>query len=178
MASTSGQGEQENTARKRSRIYSLNQKLEVIAYTEVHGNNAAARKFGLSDTKRVREWRQNKDNLAACESDHGKRKRIEGGVRKPKCTDLEDELLLWINEKREQGLGVSGKIIMDKAKGLYDEKHKIDANAGEELKVSRGWLEEFFARNGHCLRRKTTEAQKDPPHLVHKLVSYCYKFAV
>ena len=105
------------------------------------------------------------------EGDHRKRKRIEGGSRKPKYTDLEDELLLWINEKREQGLRVSRKIIMAKAKGIYDEKDKIEANAGEEFKVSRGWLEKFFARNGLCLRRKTTEAQKDPPHLVDKLVS-------
>ena len=58
MASTSGQGEQENTNRKWYRSYSLKQKLEVVAYAEVHGNNAATRKFGLSDTKRVREWRQ------------------------------------------------------------------------------------------------------------------------
>ena len=178
LAGISGQGEQEDTTRKWYRSYSLKQKIEVIAYAEVHGNNAATRKFGLSDPKRVREWQQNKDKLAVCESDHRKRKRIKGGCRKPKYTDLEDELLLWINEKREQGLQVSRKIIMAKTKGLYDEKYKIDetVNAGEEFKVSRGWLEKFFSRNGLCLRRKTTEAQKDPPHLVDKLVSY--KFAV
>ena len=63
---------------------------------------------------------------------------------------------------------------MAKAKGIYDEKQEIEANAGKEFKVSRGWLEKLFARNGLCLRRKTTEAQKDLPHLVDKLVSYMY----
>ena len=64
---------------------------------------------------------------------------------------------------------------MAKAKGPSDEKYKIDETVSaseEEFKVSRGWLEKFFASNGLCLRRKTTEAQKDPPHLVDKLVSY------
>ena len=122
----------------------------------------------------MREWQQNKDKLAVCETDQRKRKYIEGGGRKPKYTDLEDEPLPWINEKREQSLWVSRKIIMAKVKGLYDEKYKIDdtVNADEEFKVSHGWLEKFFARNGLCLRRKTTEAQKDPLHLVNKLVSY------
>lgn len=63
---------------------------------------------------------------------------------------------------------------MAKAKGLYDGKYKIDktVNAGEEFKVSCGWLEKFFTRNGLCFRRKTTEAQKDLSHLVDILVSY------
>ena len=46
---------------------------------------------------------------------------MEGGGRKPFDGALEEELLLWIAERRSVGVHVSRKIIAVKAKSIYDE---------------------------------------------------------
>ena len=69
-------------------------------------------------------------------------------------------------------LRVSRKLIMFKAKSVYDEK----CGDNEELKAgfvaSNGWLRKFMKRNNFSVQRRTTIARKDPSHLTTKLVKH------
>ena len=52
--------------------------------------------------------------------------------------ELEERLVLWIYEKRNNMLHISRKMIMFKAKKMYDEKNKDQATQ-EGFTASRGW---------------------------------------
>ena len=102
----------------------------------------------------------------------GKRFRVEGGGRKLTDNELEDEVLNWIHRRRENMLRVSRKLIMFKAKAIFDEKCGDDKALKESFVASNDWLVKFMKRNHVCLRRRTTIAPKDSSHLVSKLVGY------
>ena len=68
-------------------------------------------------------------------------------------------------------LHVSRKVIMFKAKEMFDEKND-DPTIRDSFIASRGWCENFVRRHGFSLRKKSTTAQKDPSFLVDRLVSY------
>ena len=91
-----------------------------------------------------------------------------------KLTDnkLEDEVLNWIHRRRENMLRVSRKLLMCKAKAIFDEKCGEDEALKESFVASNGWLVKFMKRNHLSLRRRTTIAQKDPSHIVSKLFGY------
>ena len=102
----------------------------------------------------------------------GKRFRVDGGERKLTDVELEEKVLSWIQQRRSNMLRVSRKLIMFKAKSIYNEK----CGDNEELKAgfiaNNGWLTKFMKRNKLSMRRRTTIAQKDPSHLTTKLVKY------
>ena len=102
----------------------------------------------------------------------GKRFRVDAGGRKHTDVEVEEEALSWIQQRRSSMLHVSRKLIMFKAKSIYNEK----CGDNEELKAgfnaSDGWLTKFMKRNNLSMRRGTTIAQKDPSHLTTKLVKY------
>ena len=52
----------------------------------------------------------------------GNRCRSIGGGRKPKCQEIEQELLSWIDEKRAKALHVSRKMIKERALIIFEEK--------------------------------------------------------
>ena len=61
------------------------------------------------------------------------------------------------DSKRSKMLHVGRKIIMWKAKSIFNKKN--DHPAIKDLFVaSRGWCEKFMRRHGFSLRRKTTTA--------------------
>lgn len=62
-------------------------------------------------------------------------------------------------------LHVSRKMIMWKAKNIFDEKSE-DPAIKDSFVASRGWCEKFMPRHRFSLRRKTTTAQKDPAYIV------------
>ena len=101
----------------------------------------------------------------------GKRFRVDGGGQK--LTDVElEEVLSWIQQRRWNMLRASRKLIIFKAKSIYNEK----CGNNEELKagfvVSNGWLMKFMKWNSLSMRRRKTIAQKDPSHFTTKLVKY------
>ena len=102
----------------------------------------------------------------------GKRFRVEGGGRKLTDNELEDEVLNWIHRRRENMLRVSRKLIMFKAKAIFDEKCGDDEALKESFVASNGWLVKFMKRNHLSVPRRITIAQKNPSHLVSKLVGY------
>ena len=102
----------------------------------------------------------------------GKRFRVNGGRWKLTDVGLEEEVLCWIQQQRSNMLRVSRKLIMFKAKSIYNEK----CGNNEELKAifvaCNSWLTKVMKRNNLSMQRKTTIAQKDPSHLTTKLVKY------
>ena len=98
------------------------------------------------------------------------RERLEGGGRKVIDDNFDEIILEWIHGRRANGLRVSRKLIMVKAKRLYEER----CPKGEQdlFKATAGWLQKFMLRNGLSLRRKTTTVQQDPHRVIDKLISY------
>lgn len=64
-----------------------------------------------------------------------------------------EKKLVWIEECRSHMLRVSRKLIICKAKLMYDKKV-----GDKEFKSSKGWFEKFLKRNDLSLRKKTTVA--------------------
>ena len=140
---------------EKRRSYSMEFKRDVVKYAKQNSNNGAAKKFKV-DRKRVREWVQNEDKLLPL---RGKRCRLDGG-RKVTDVELEEEVLNWIHERRANMLRVSRKLIMFKAKAIYNEKCGNNEALKDGFIASNGWLVKFMHRNNLSLRRRTTVAQK------------------
>ena len=75
--------------------------------------------------------------------------------------------------EEEEVYGFHANIIICKAKALQ-EGRPVDIDRGS-LVYSDGWVQKFMARNGLSLRRRTTEAQKNPNQLVNKICAYILK---
>ena len=75
---------------------------------------------------------------------------------------------------RSRGLRVSTKLIMKKAKNIYDDlkNNSTEPDIESEFKASTGWLRQFIKHTVFSQRRKTAVAQKDPERLIYKLVSF------
>ena len=134
---------------------------------ECKSNYKAAKKFNV-DRKRIREWQANQSKL---ESASCKRKRLAGAGRKPFDLDIEEVLLEWVHERRSNGFRVSRKMIRSKARFLFEEKCK-EMELPPTFTASIGWVQKFMTRHELCIRRKTTESQKDPEKLIDKLIAY------
>ena len=132
----SRKGEQRNK-------YTMEFKRKVINYAKENSSNGAVRKFKI-DRKRVREWVNQDDKVLKMK---GKRFRVEGGGRKFTNNELEDEVLNWIHRRREKMLRVSRKLIMFKAKPIFDEKCGDYEALKESFVASNGWLVKFMKRS-------------------------------
>ena len=149
--------------------YSMEFKKATIKYAQENSIQSAPKKFKV-DLKRVREWVQKEEKATSM---RGKRFIVDGGERNLTDVELEEEeVLSWIRQRSSSILRVSKKLVMFKAKYIYDEK----SGDSEELKAgfvaSNGWLTKFMKRNNLSNRRRTTIAQNDPSHLTIKLVQH------
>ena len=82
--------------------------------------------------------------------------------------DLEEIILEWNYGRRANGLRVSRKLIMVKAKHVYDER--CPEVEQEYFKATEDWLQKFMLRHGLSLKGKTTTVQQEPHHLNDKLL--------
>ena len=119
------QAEEIETARPlcvgKKRSFDAAFKLKVVDCAEKSTNRGAAAKFFV-DEKSVRTWRKNKASLLALPS---KKKRIQGGGRKPHNPDMEEELLAWISDLRASNLRVTRTQIQRKAFELSEGQYTI-----------------------------------------------------
>ena len=74
-------------------------------------------------------------------------------------------------EQRGKILHVSRKMIMFKAKKMFDDENE-DPAVRESFVASRGWCEKFVTRHRFSLGGKTTTVQKNPSFLVDQIVPY------
>jgi len=95
-------------SKERRLSYSIAFKIEVMNYTEKHGNRAAERCFGSAPTEKiVREWRkQRKDLIKADKS------KTTLHSCAPKWPKLEENVKNWIIDRRKNGIAVSTKMIL------------------------------------------------------------------
>ena len=150
---------------ERRQKYNMEFKKATIKYAKENSIHSAANKFKV-DRKRIREWVQKEEKVTSMK---GKRFRVDGR----KLTNVElEEVLSWIQQRRSNMLRVSGKLIMFKAKSIYNEKCGDNEELKAGLAASNGWLMKFMKRKNLSMRRRTTIVQKDPFHLTTKLVKY------
>ena len=62
-------------------------------------------------------------------------------------------------------------MISHKARAIHEQKCQT-AQVSPSFIASNGWVQEFMARSGLSVRRRTTEPQKDPDRLIDKLIAY------
>jgi hypothetical protein len=142
---------QGNFSRK-NRSFLMSFKRDAIAFAEKTTNRCAAKKFKV-DGKRIREWRQNKELIIeACEKGIEKH-RLKGAGRKVAHQAMEEELVRWYKEQKFNGLLVSRRSVMEKAKILYDEMCDDETKKGQFF-ASAGWLQKFQHRYGLSFREK------------------------
>ena len=108
--------------RESGQKYSMEFKKATIKYSQENSIHSAAKKFKV-DRKRVCEWVQKEEKVTSIKE---KRFRLNGGGRKLKDVELDEEVLSWKNNN------------MFKATSIYDEK----SGDNEELKAR------FVASNG------------------------------
>lgn len=151
----------ENTKRQ---SYTTAEKLKVIQFAEQHGNRSAQRQFGIAESN-IRLWRRSKENLE-------KMPRLQRANRGRKAAwpRLEQDLMAWITEKRNNGLAILPAMIRLKAMELS--KHPQYDIAAGEFKASNHWCQRFMKRNGLSLRQKTTLAQRLPRDYEEKIVQF------
>ncbi|XP_046880826.1 uncharacterized protein LOC124470774 [Hypomesus transpacificus] len=153
---------------KTKRKHNIQFKLQVINYAEQHSGEATARHFNI-DSKRVRDWKSQKDDLVCMSQLDQTRARLGGGGRKKKSNELEVKMCEWIQGLRAKQVRVSQRMIRSKAKELYT---TLNDGGSPEFTASAGWLEKFLLRNGFSARRSTAAAQEDAGQVMKKVVSY------
>ena len=118
--------------------------LTAISFAEEHGNRAA-KKINVG-RKRIREWRAKNDSIEknVKKVKGSQRKRCDGGGRKPFSEKLDEAVFEWFQEHRSKGLRVSRKLIMKKAKYLYEEMVRDSQSEGDESLAGTGWLRNFM----------------------------------
>ena len=75
------------------------------------------------------------------------RKRLDGVGRNCLDEELEEEVPCWVYSMRQKMLHVSPKMIIFKAKKIFDDKTTDPASRGAFV-AGRGWCEKFMRRHG------------------------------
>ena len=135
-------------------------KLKVIQVAEAEGNRAAARKYDIAESN-VRRWRADKENL----NEAPKQQKARRG-KSAKWPEMEEELLNWVKEKRQEGCAISTTSLRLKAKTI------AKAAGNEEFKASQGWAYRFMGRHGLSVRRRTHLSQRLPDDIEAKTRSF------
>uniref|UniRef100_R4GBS2 HTH CENPB-type domain-containing protein n=1 Tax=Anolis carolinensis TaxID=28377 RepID=R4GBS2_ANOCA len=133
--------------KKRRVSYEARFKQKVILYAEAHGNRQAARQFNIPESN-VRLWRQHK--LALFSTTVARKKFT--GPQKGRHPDVDQEVLKFIWERRNNGLPVTSDSIRNKA----SEVAAALSIPRQVFKASRGWVDRFMKRMGVSLRQRKT----------------------
>lgn len=90
------------------------------------------------------------------------------GPQSGKFSDVDKEVLVWVQETRNNGYSVSHEMLQIKAREIAKNKG-IDGN---EFKASRGWAVRFMRRNNLSLRMRTSLCQRLPEEYTHKVIKF------
>lgn len=148
---------------KKRKTWSVREKLMVLHYyDQVQNVRATARHFDI-ETKQVRDWRNNRENLKTAAPHLLK---LHKG-RPPFFSDLEDELAVWITECREKHLAITRNMAIKKAIELSKtNEYQTKYPNINSFKFSRKWLDCFMVRYNLSNRRRTTVSQHLPENLL------------
>ena len=142
-----------STSNKRHK-YTAQFKLRVVQFAEKSSNSKAGREFGVNE-KLVRDWRRNVDKLQSMP-----RKKCADRGKKCYWPALEDEVVKWVTEQRQDGYIVTRNLIRLHAQVLA-QKWNVANFSG-----TNSWCTRFMKRRGLAIRQKTKIAQKLPKSLL------------
>uniref|UniRef100_A0A915M057 HTH CENPB-type domain-containing protein n=1 Tax=Meloidogyne javanica TaxID=6303 RepID=A0A915M057_MELJA len=148
---------------RKRKSYSLNKKLEVIEYAKKNSKMAAAKRYGI-DRRCIIDWFKQEEKL---KSEAGLSKRLRGGGRHMKYSQLDEELAIWVREKRSEKHRVSRRLIQQQALKFF-----VPTEEEPDFKASIGWLQKFMKRHNFRVRVPTTVCQKEPEQYVNVLVNF------
>ncbi|KAH8037376.1 hypothetical protein HPB51_009931 [Rhipicephalus microplus] len=143
---------------KQLNSYTAGYKLKVIEFALEHGKRAVGRKFDV-DEKCVRRWCAQKKAL---QNTNIKKRAFRG--KQCKYPDLEEELLRYVTEVRNDDFALTTDMLRMKALALARAKN-IPAG---DFKASAGWVGRFMKRKGLSFRRRTTLCQRLPEDYTDK----------
>ena len=145
---------------KQRTAYTTKEKLTANKFAEAHGNKATQREYGINKSN-IREWRKKKDLLTKLP----KSKMADRGS-KAHHPALEEELMVFVSDRRRRGVGVSTRDLRKEAKKIA-KRRKITTFCG-----SINWVYAFLRRHNLSIRRHTNIAQKPPARHEDKLMEF------
>lgn len=104
---------------KKKHLFTKEFKTQVVSYAEERSNRSVVSHY-VVEHKAVREWKKDIKKIKATQT---RRQRFEGGGRKWKAEETEDELVHCIYRKKK--FHVSRKMIIWKAKNIFNEGKTI-----------------------------------------------------
>ena len=149
--------------------YTVKFKISAAKYAKENNISEASRKFEV-DRKRIREWVSFYDS-GKLQDQAPSSKRLSGGGRRLRDAQIDQDIFEWFSDKRSQGIRITGKAL------LLEAQRRFVAGRITSFKASRGWLEKWKARHSVSTREKTTVAQKMPPQMEEKIVSF-HRFVI
>uniref|UniRef100_A0A914IAA3 Brinker DNA-binding domain-containing protein n=1 Tax=Globodera rostochiensis TaxID=31243 RepID=A0A914IAA3_GLORO len=91
---------QQRDISKKRRIFTIDEKLEVLDFIKSHSIKEASRKFKI-DRQNIREWQKQKQKLISLrESKSGKRLRLDGAGRHLRDKEFDNQMIVWIRTQR------------------------------------------------------------------------------
>ncbi|TMW57467.1 hypothetical protein Poli38472_003392 [Pythium oligandrum] len=96
-----------------------------------------AEELGLKCASTLVYWNSIRDKLAVADK---KRFRLAGGGRRSSCT-FEDELMTWVSDRHQKGLGTDVKTVLD-----YMREFHPSFTDGKKEPTLRKWILRFFKR--------------------------------
>uniref|UniRef100_A0ABM0M4J5 Pogo transposable element with KRAB domain-like n=1 Tax=Saccoglossus kowalevskii TaxID=10224 RepID=A0ABM0M4J5_SACKO len=147
--------------------YTLSVKRRIVVYAQQHGQRAAARQYSVHHsnvTRWMRDEATGKLNIQRV-SRYGNIPGSGGKLSYPK--EIEDKLVKWILELRDNQVPVSTNMLRQKAKELI-RPH----NVNPVFKSSAGWARRFLSRHSLSIRRRTSMAQRLPTELEDKITAF------
>ena len=141
--------------------YSLKQKQEILEEAELCGLRTTARKWAIAPAT-VGTW---KKELAEDVQRHKSGRKIGGGRHLAYDKEIEQQVVIWVLEKREHQLPVSRDSVRRYILTLTKEKFP-------EFKASSGWMTRFMAHHNLCVQQHTSLSQKLPCDLEVRLAAF------
>lgn len=148
--------EKEQLTKKRKRIVlTIKQKLTLIERSEKgESMSKLSEEYGIG-VQTVRDIVKQKNKLEAfardCDSSAGPSKRKS--MKTSTFEDLDAAMLIWFNQKRAEGIPISGQMCIEAAKTF----HK-NLGIEENFNASSGWMTRFKQRHG--IRQLTIQGER------------------
>uniref|UniRef100_A0A1I7RSH1 HTH CENPB-type domain-containing protein n=2 Tax=Bursaphelenchus xylophilus TaxID=6326 RepID=A0A1I7RSH1_BURXY len=129
---------------RKLKLYSVDEKIDIIDYAKVIGNRAAGREFNVAESS-IREWRKNEERLRS------QSERSANGAQRVELlyphviSSLDAKLVEFIDKSAD----LDWYSIRDKARELWPSiaKNAEADDVDKEINITMGWVTRFMDRN-------------------------------
>uniref|UniRef100_A0A914CW05 HTH CENPB-type domain-containing protein n=1 Tax=Acrobeloides nanus TaxID=290746 RepID=A0A914CW05_9BILA len=127
---------------RKLKIYTIEEKIDIIDYAKIIGNRAAGREFNVAESS-IREWRKNEEKLRKSAEATTNRTRFEV-INAEKIDDLDMHLANFINNEKE----IDWYKIRSKAQEIWSNICRLHPELSvDDIKINMGWISRFMSRN-------------------------------